>query len=164
MSHCVSLFLLPINRWILLHGLQWRHEGWCYLTPLTKEEVSRLDVGERGSWGVNGWESLETKFGRRDRGWAKSLKNQRDSFRGQEEDILRSSEKHTISKIQLPLLKEPLPNSNFSDQNDSHHLDFCAPSSPSCDRFLWLVGPTSMTPQFTPKKRAERQRAGRPFN
>ena len=141
MSHCVSLLLLPINRWILLHGLQWRHEGWCFLTPLTKEEVSRLDVGERGSWGVNGWESLETKFGHRDWGWAKTLMNQRDSLMGQEEDILRGSDKQTISKIQFPLLKKPLPNSNFSDQRDSHYFDLCATILPL---LLFLMGPTGL--------------------
>ena len=53
MSHCVSPLLLPINRWILLHGLQWRHEGWCFLTLLTKEEVSRLD--HEGSMGGSHW-------------------------------------------------------------------------------------------------------------
>ena len=128
-------------------------------------------LGEGGSWRVNWWESLGTKFGRKDQGWAKTFMNQRDSLRGQEEDILRGSEKQTISKIQFPLLKKPLPNSNFSDQRDSHHFDLCAnhfPPSLIPDGSLRVVGSICMTPHFTPKKCAEggfRWKAtGRAFN
>ena len=73
--------------------------------------------------------------------WTKTLMNQRDSFRGQEEDILRGSGKQTISKIQFPLLKKPLLNSNFSDPRDCHHFDLCATIF---TLLLFLMGPSGL--------------------
>ena len=55
--------------------------------------------------------------------------------------VTPGSEKQTISEIQFPLLKKPLPNSNFSDQRDCHHFDLCATIF---TLLLFLMGPSGL--------------------
>ena len=124
---CFSVRLLSINRCSSLHRLWWRREGSCLLTRLyTEPEVSRFSVGE-GKCGISGWELLETKFGPRDLGWAKTSMNPR-AFRIALEDSLRGPEKQHNLKFNCISERSPCPTHILVIQKTStiltslHHL------------------------------------------